>query len=79
MNWFRLRRRKPNSEEEINETHDLILNIYESMDDQARAFILSLSKIVQDEDESVTPEEKIKAIVAIGHSLCCGTYNIFEI
>ena len=42
------------------------------MDDQARAVLLSLSKIVQDEDESITTEEKIKAIVAIGHSLCCG-------
>jgi hypothetical protein len=42
------------------------------MDDQARAVLLSLSKIVQDEDESVTLEGKIKAIVAIGHSLCCG-------
>ncbi len=44
------------------------------MDDQARAILLSLSKIVQDEDESITIEEKIKAIVAIGHSLCCGIY-----
>jgi len=42
------------------------------MDDQARAILLSLSKIVQDEDESITIEEKLKAIVAIGHSLCCG-------
>jgi hypothetical protein len=48
------------------------------MDDQARAVLLSLSKIVQDEDESITIEEKIKAIVAIGHSLCCGIYKIFE-
>ncbi len=42
------------------------------MDDQARALLLSLSKIVHDEDKSVTIEEKIKAIIAIGHSLCCG-------
>lgn len=42
------------------------------MDDQARAVLLSLSKTVQDEDESITIEEKIKAIVAMGHSLCCG-------
>jgi hypothetical protein len=42
------------------------------MDDQARAVLLSLSKIVQDEDETITIEAKIKAIVAIGHSLCCG-------
>ncbi|CAF2112683.1 unnamed protein product, partial [Rotaria magnacalcarata] len=76
LEWFRLRRRKPNSEEEINEIHDLILNVYESMDDQARAVVLSLSKIVHDEDESVTIEEKIKAIVAIGHSLCCGPMQI---
>ena len=47
------------------------------MDDQARAVLLSLSKIVQDEDESVPIEEKIKAIVAIGHSLCCGIYPSF--
>ncbi|CAF0917907.1 unnamed protein product [Rotaria sordida] len=72
LEWFRLRRRKPNSEEEINEIHDLTINVYESMDDQARAILLSLSKIIQDEDESVTIEEKIKAIVAIGHTLCCG-------
>ncbi|CAM4961280.1 unnamed protein product [Rotaria socialis] len=76
LEWFRLRRRKPNSEEEINEIHDLILNVYESMDDQARAVVLSLSKIVHDEDESVTIEEKLKAIVAIGHSLCCGPMQI---
>lgn len=49
-----------------------MLNVYESMDDQARAVLLSLSKIAQDEDESVTIEEKIKAIVAMGHSICCG-------
>jgi hypothetical protein len=42
------------------------------MDDQARALLLSLSKIVHDEDKAVTIEEKIKAIIAIGHSLCCG-------
>lgn len=42
------------------------------MDDQARAVILSLSKIIQDDDTSITIEEKIKAIVTIGHSLCCG-------
>jgi hypothetical protein len=48
------------------------------MDDQARAVLLSLSKIVQDEDESITIEEKLKAIVAIGHSLCCGIYKIFQ-
>ncbi|CAF3629441.1 unnamed protein product [Rotaria socialis] len=76
LEWFRLRRRKPNSEEEINEIHDLILNVYESMDDQARAVVLSLSKVVHDEDESVTIEEKLKAIVAIGHSLCCGPMQI---
>ncbi len=51
------------------------MNVYESMDDQARALLLSLSKVVQDEDESVAIEEKVKAIVAIGHSLCCGMYN----
>jgi hypothetical protein len=48
------------------------------MDDQARAVLLSLSKIIQDDDESVTIEEKIKAIVTIGHSLCCGIYKIIE-
>ncbi|CAF0757290.1 unnamed protein product [Adineta ricciae] len=69
--WFDLRRRKPNSEEEINEIHDLILNVYESMDDQARAVLLSLSKIIQDEDGQFTLEEKIQAIVTMGHSLCC--------
>ncbi|CAF1334325.1 unnamed protein product [Adineta steineri] len=76
LEWFRLRRRKPNSEEEINEIHDLILNVYESMDDQARAVILSLSKIVEDDDKSVTIEEKIKAIIAIGHSLCCAHMQV---
>lgn len=75
--WFRLRRRKPNSEEEINEIHDLILNVYESMDDQARAVLLSLSKIVHNADESIKIEEKIKAIIAIGHSLCCGIKKNF--
>ncbi|CAF5037505.1 unnamed protein product, partial [Rotaria socialis] len=40
------------------------------------AVVLSLSKIVHDEDESVTIEEKLKAIVAIGHSLCCGPMQI---
>ncbi|CAF1517841.1 unnamed protein product [Adineta ricciae] len=68
--WFHLRQRKPNSEEEINEIHDLILNVYESMDDQARAVLLSLSKIVQDEDGQFTLDEKIQAIVTMGHSLC---------
>ncbi|CAF1350605.1 unnamed protein product [Adineta steineri] len=76
LEWFRLRRRKPNSEEEINEIHDLILNVYESMDDQARAVILSLSKIVENDDKSVTIEEKIKAIIAIGHSLCCAHMQV---
>ncbi|UJR27297.1 hypothetical protein I4U23_008592 [Adineta vaga] len=76
LEWFRLRRRKPDSEEEINEIHDLILNVYESMDDQARADLLSLSKIVQDEDELLSIEQKIKAIVAIGHSLCCGHMQV---
>ncbi|CAF0856628.1 unnamed protein product [Rotaria sordida] len=76
LEWFRLRRRKPNSEEEINEIHDLTINVYESMDDQARAILLSLSKIIQDEDESVTIEEKIKAIVAIGHTLCCAHMQV---
>jgi hypothetical protein len=46
------------------------------MDDQARAVLLSLSKVVQNEDESVTTEEKIKAIVGIGHSLCCGRKSL---
>ena len=77
LEWLRLRRRKPNSEEEINEIHDLIINVYESMDDQARAVLLSLSKIVQDEDQSTTIEDQIKAILAIGHSLSCGIYSSF--
>lgn len=42
------------------------------MDDQARAVLLSLSKIIHDENESIPIEEKIKAILAIGHSLCSG-------
>lgn len=74
LQWFRLRRRRPNSDEEIDEIHDLILNVYEAMDDQARAVLLSLSKVVQDEDESIAIEEKIRAIIGIGHTLCCGTY-----
>lgn len=72
--WLRLRRRKPNCEEEINEIHDLILNVYESIDDQARAILLSLSKIIQDEDQSITLDDKIKALLAIGHSLSSGIY-----
>lgn len=44
------------------------------MDDQARAVLLSLSKIIQDEDASISIEEKIKAILTIGHSLCSGIY-----
>lgn len=42
------------------------------MDDQARAVLLSLSKIIHDENELIPIEEKIKAILAIGHSLCSG-------
>jgi hypothetical protein len=78
LNGFVYDEKKLNSEAEINEIHDLILNVYESMDDQARAVLLSLSRIVQDEDESVTIEEKIKAMVTIDHSLCCGIYKIIE-
>lgn len=47
------------------------------MDDQARAAILSFSKIIQHEDKSITIEEKIRAIVTIGHLLCCGMMMIF--
>lgn len=71
--WLRLRRRKPDSEEEIDEIRDLIFNVYESMDDQARAVLLSLSKIVHSDDASSAIEEKIYAIIAMGHSLCCST------
>lgn len=42
------------------------------MDDQARAVVLSLSKLVQEDDESINIEEKIRAVIDIGHSVCCG-------
>ena len=56
----------------MNEIHDLILNVYESMDDQSRAVLLALSRLVQDEDKSITLQEKVQAIRSIGHTLCCG-------
>ncbi|CAF0748361.1 unnamed protein product [Didymodactylos carnosus] len=64
------KRRKADTAEEIAEIYELIENVYEAMDDQARAILLSLSKVVQDEEESVTTEQKLKAIISIGHSLC---------
>ena len=79
MEWIRLRRRSVNSEEEISEIHDLIVNVYESMDDQARAVLLSLSKIVQGDEGSLAIEDKIKAIVAMGHSLCCSMFWTIKI
>ena len=51
------------------------------MDDQARATLLSLSRLVQDKDDdddsnSTIIEDKIQAIIAIGHLLCCGTNRL---
>jgi hypothetical protein len=66
------RRRKPNSNEEIQEIHDIILNVYESMDDQAHATLMSLLTIVQDENDIITIDDQIQAIIDIGHTLCCG-------
>lgn len=42
------------------------------MDDQARAVLLTLSRIIQDEDQQITLEDKVQAILNIGHTLCCG-------
>lgn len=51
------------------------------MDDQARATLLSLSRLVQDKDDdddsnSTIIEDKIQAIIAMGHLLCCGTNRL---
>jgi len=60
----------------------LISDVYESMDDQARATLLSLSRLVQDKDDddddsnSTIIEDKIQAIIAMGHLLCCGTNRL---
>lgn len=69
------RRRKVDSNEEIQEIHDLIENVYESIDDQARASIVSFNKFLDDDQKSKSSDEIFQTILKIGHSICCGLFS----
>jgi len=71
-NLMNFHRRKSTRENDLNEIHQLISNVYESIDDQARAVLLIHSRILQDEDKTITIDEKVRALLNIGHTLCFG-------